>query len=70
MNLKNKGNDYQALLTPEFYDAIPKSVLAAIAISLMLNYLDGNETKVQHELIKEWQALYDNGIVPQKPKKQ
>lgn len=62
-----KENDYQAILTPEFYEKTPKSVLAAILVSLMLNYVDGDEKKVQFEILKEWKTLYDNGIVPQKP---
>ena len=52
--------------TVESYDAIPKAVWAAIAISALTSggdYLEESESRV----IEEWKALHEAGIVPQKP---
>lgn len=50
----------------DIYEDCPKAVFAAIAVSLATcggDHLDSAEQLV----IEEWQILYDNGIVPQKP---
>jgi hypothetical protein len=49
-----------------FYEACPKAVFAAIAVSGMTNggdRLDEAATLV----LREWWILHDNGIVPQRP---
>ncbi len=58
-------NDYSKLIT--FYETIPKSVLAAIAVSFA-GLGAGKLENVSELILKEWEVLYQNGIVPQKPK--
>jgi len=61
------GNDYADRLE-EIYDKVPKAVLAAIAVSSLTvggDYLE--EAKAR--LVYEWDILYKNGIVSQKPPK-
>ena len=63
-----KGNEYQDLISGGLYEKFPKAVLAAIVVSLLTcggDYI--NTTDIDAELLREWQALFDNGIVPQKP---
>jgi hypothetical protein len=58
-------NDYAAELGA-MYSEIPKAVLAAVAISSLTcggDYLEHAKQRVADE----WRALYDAGIVPQKP---
>jgi hypothetical protein len=61
-------NDYAQSVPRHLYDAIPKAVWAAIAVSALTvggDYLEDAETRVR----AEWEALYTAGIVPQKPSK-
>ena len=64
----NAHNNY-TLMLKEIYDQIPKSVFAAIAISLLTC---GGEHEPMQEIDKkvawEWGALYEFGIVSQKPR--
>jgi len=49
------------------YDDIPKAVLAAIAVSAMTcggDHLD----EAKSLIAEEWQALHNQGIVPQAPR--
>lgn len=62
-----KGNEYQKVLSAEFYRRCPKSVLAAIAVSYAARQFDEDFTMAENAIIDEWKALYTNGIVPQKP---
>lgn len=67
MHLKNLPNPYQQQLGKLFED-MPKSVLAAIAVSSLTmggDYLDEAEERAA----REWQILFDAGIVPQRPSK-
>lgn len=58
-------NNYTGLL--KGYEETPKAVYAAIAVSLATR--SGIELSEAERMIKEeWEALYDAGIVPQKPK--
>ena len=67
-------NEYVAAMG-EWYDRTPKAVFAAITYSygalLRPNTGgDGPLTDSEHiiaEVIKEWDVLHKNGIVPQKP---
>ena len=69
MNLNNITNSYIQCLEPGYFDKIPKTVWAAIAISLATTGGDRlNEATLA--IIKEWRALYYNGIVKQKPPKE
>lgn len=60
-----KMNSYAESLG-DLYDKVPKSVLAAIAVSALTvggDYLD----EARARLLAEWKALHENKIVPQKP---
>jgi len=61
-----KSNEYADAMG-ELYYTIPKSVLAAIAVSFACR--DGDFSDVENELLKEWMILFENGIVQQKPRK-
>lgn len=61
-----KSNEYQQVLSPEFFDKCPKAVFAALAVSFGTNGGDYLE-EAEQRLLDEWQILYDHGIVPQKP---
>lgn len=63
------SNEYADLIDTSLYEKMPKTVIAAIAASLALRLADDDFSAVQALLVEEWQALYDNGIVPQKPPK-
>lgn len=60
-------NQYAALL--ENFDEIPKSVLAAIAVSLALLQNEEDLSSVSKIINDEWRVLHENGIVPQRPRK-
>lgn len=63
-HLNNLTNLYADALGSMF-DEIPKSVLAAIAVSALT--CGGDEIAfAAHRVAAEWQALYDNGIVAQR----
>jgi hypothetical protein len=67
MHLKNLNNDYARELGALF-DEMPKSVIAAIAVSALTmggDYLDEAAIRAA----REWQVLHDAGIVQQKPSK-
>lgn len=51
---------------PELYTLIPKAVLAAVAVSKVTTGGDWPDKAVAG-ILAEWWALYDAGIVPQKP---
>lgn len=71
MNLKNRSNPYVDALGPysvrgNLFEACPKTVFAAIAVSALTlggDYLE----EARDRLIAEWWVLFDNGIVPQRP---
>lgn len=65
----NTKNQYQRLIGETLYAKTPKAVLGAIVASV---YSDGgdNPEDVPRLLLEEWQILYDEGIVPQKPPKE
>lgn len=70
MRVTNRGNDY-ARMANQVIDA-PKTVWQALALSLA-NQVNGGSLDSgiipRDTLMAEWQALYDNGIVPQKPRR-
>lgn len=68
MPANKTSNEYAEMIT--IYESMPKAVLAALAVSLVMR-VNGSTTpkEVTDELINEWEALYDNGIIPQKPPK-
>ena len=59
------GNEYHRVIG-KLATECPKTVLAALAVSYASSggdFLD----RAERALAYEWQVLYDNGIVPQKP---
>lgn len=66
-HIRNIQNQYAAELGP-LLDDCPKAVLAAVAVSLLSGGGDRLEL-VALQLAAEWSTLYENGIVPQKPRK-
>ncbi len=60
------GNEYAATLGSDIIKKCPKTVCAAIAVSALTQGGDFLENAQKH-FISEWWALFDNGIVPQKP---
>lgn len=66
-HLGNLSNPYQAELG-DLFDEMPKSAIAAIAVSALTmggNFLD----EAAQRTAREWQVLYDAGIVAQRPGK-
>ena len=61
----NVGNEYAQLLGRLY--ATPKAVLVAVVVSLLTTGGD-QQNGVQSRFMAEWQDLYDNGIVRQKPR--
>lgn len=70
MHMNAKKNEYAALLG-ELLDDAPKAVIAAVAVSLII-IASGEENMdasyIQKEFLREWNALHNNGIVPQFPR--
>jgi len=68
MAANKTSNEYAELITN--YEQIPKAVLAAIAVSFIVNRsgsVNAEDTTVA--LMEEWALLHTQGIVPQKPTK-
>ncbi len=62
-------NEYATVLGTH-YDAIPKEVLAAIAVAFAIQLKgDGNESGVTRMILSEWRILHENRIVRQRPPK-
>lgn len=60
------GNIYVQAAGEELINEIPKTVLAAIAISALT--FGGDELQLAAQrLAREWRVLYESGIVPQRP---
>jgi hypothetical protein len=63
-------NEYaQFLERAHLFEKTPKTVFAALAVSYALHQREDNFNAVVEELLDEWEILYQNGIVPQKPPK-
>lgn len=60
-------NSYQNILSPEFLEKCPKSVLAAIAVSFTINHQNFSEEMAEEVILNEWHILHKNGTIPQKP---
>lgn len=67
MHIKNESNAYIESLDAFVFDIIPKSVWAAIAISALTSGGD-RLSEATNAVMREWEALHQNGIVKQKPK--
>ena len=66
-------NEYLGILDKMQFDDTPKTVWAAIAISLAYQLQgEGNDAErfsvIPSRLRHEWETLHANGIIPQKPK--
>jgi len=68
-HLGNLRNEYQDLLGADF-DKTPKSVYAALAVSLAMRLNPESNADALKMLRDEWATLHANGIVPQKPPKE
>ena len=67
MAINKLGNEYASMLG-KLFDDTPKAVLGAMVVSLLTCGGD-NPEELEADFLKEWEALYLNGIVPQKPAK-
>lgn len=66
MNIHNNSNTYANFC--ENFDKTPKTVFAALAFSLAMRMARHHLDEDAHTILRdEWQTLYENGIVPQKP---
>lgn len=66
MPLNKKSNEYVDVF-PDLFERTPKSVFAAVALSLALRLNDDDLQDAIAELVSEWSVLHQNGIVPQAP---
>lgn len=64
--MAKQSNEYVDVIGGELFELMPKTVIAAIAVSLAIR-LDGR-TNARELIKKEWWTLFHNGIIPQKPK--
>lgn len=67
-------NQYQRLLSARFYEACPKAVFAALAVSPIFNgglpeisTSEPTPAEIEQALLEEWGRLHEQGIVPQRP---
>lgn len=61
--------DYARQISPRLYRRIPKAVLAAIAVSPQQNGGVGDTSGTADDyLLREWALLWQQGIVPQRPR--
>lgn len=67
MNTKNKSNEYADAVRA--LDLIPKTVLAALVVSLIMRMGRFDPDEINDFLRTEWKYLHENGIVPQPPLK-
>jgi hypothetical protein len=58
------GNEYAAALG-SFYDSTPKAVFAALAFSLAAHGETADPKEIVARLTREWQILYENGVIRQ-----
>lgn len=63
----NKLNQYTDLLPAGMLANTPKAVFAAMLVSEYLNRLNISPEDLGKAVLEEWQTLYENGIIPQKP---
>lgn len=64
-------NPYVEAVGRKMYERTPKAVYAALAYSLALRLTGTDNHEEAIALLgKEWEALHNGGIVPQKPAKE
>lgn len=64
-----KYNGYQKLIGSAVYEKTPKAVFAALFVSYLLNGRGASMETIDSEILHEWQLLYNQEIVPQRPPK-
>ncbi len=62
-----KSNEYADAIPATLFEKMPKDVFAAVALSLALRLNNDDLQTAVGELVSEWQTLYQNGVIPQKP---
>lgn len=60
-------NEYQRLIGGGLFEKMPKAVIAAIAVSYLLNHQGVDKLDIDNALLEEWDNLHKQGIVLQKP---
>jgi hypothetical protein len=60
-------NEYSKVISADVYEKMPKTVLAAIAVSFASRIQSCSPEAAAVFLLKEWKTLHANGIIPQKP---
>jgi hypothetical protein len=65
--MANKHNNYSLSMDGKLFENIPKTVLAAIAVSFASRIEECSAERTSAFIQKEWEILHLNGIVPQKP---
>ncbi len=63
-----KRNAYQEMVSDDLFDRTPKAVWASLAISFLFNHQGLANEHLENGILEEWQCLFENGIVPQKPR--
>lgn len=58
-------NEYQSSI--QNYDIIPKAVFAGLVVSYLVNNQGIEFNNIDNAIREEWEMLYKNGIIPQKP---
>lgn len=64
--MTKRSNEYAQLLGRD-YAQIPKAVFAAVAMSCCGSGL--GLVSAKEKFFEEWQTLFDNGVVAQKPRR-
>lgn len=64
-----QSNHYVEMIGESFFDQCPKSVFAALAVSLSIQHEKSSQHDIREALLLEWHSLHKRGLVPQKPVK-
>lgn len=65
MPVNKTPNEYQHLAGRDLFEDIPKAVWAAMACGFFFNRMEEGSPSVREEIIRDWRALHECGIVPQ-----
>lgn len=60
-----QSNEYAKRIDPQTFADTPKTVYAAIALSLAMRLNEDDFERAMSEIITEWQILHNGGLVPQ-----
>jgi hypothetical protein len=63
------SNEYAKQIDRKLFELMPKTVLAALVVSYLDRLSGGEDHDINAEILEEWNTLYLNGVVPQKPPK-